>query len=72
MVKEFELDIWTDKIERFRTEFTSMNDIKFDGMEIITQQGLDKRYALFYRNFGGELKFPEQGYYQLKNVFEVN
>jgi hypothetical protein len=70
MAECFEVDLWTDKVERFRTEFSSMNDVKFDGMDVIAQQGLDKRYALFYRNFGKEqLNFPEQGYYQLKNVF---
>ena len=70
MVKSVEIDIWTDKVGRFRTEFASMNDVKFDGMDVIDTQGLDKRYSISYRNFGGELKFPEQGYYQLKNVFE--
>ena len=70
--KWFEVDIWTDKIERFRTEFSSMNDIKFDDMEIIDQQGLDKRYSITYRNFGEEIQFPEQGYYQLKNCWEGN
>ena len=68
-----ELDLWTDKVERFREEFQSFNDVKFDGMEIIASQGLDKRYALFYRLFGDStyenLKFPAEGYYQLKNVF---
>jgi len=68
--KFVELDIWTDKVERFRNEFASMNDVKFDYMEVITIQGVDKRYSLQYRNFGGELKFPEQGYYQLKNCWE--
>ena len=67
-----EIDIWTDKVERFRTEFSSMNDVKFDYMEITDRQGVDKRYSLEYRNFGGELNFPEQGYYQLKNVYEAN
>ena len=68
--EHIEIDIWTDKIERFRTEFSSMNDVKFDDSEVTDQQGVDKRYTLSYRNFGGELKFPEQGYYELKNVFE--
>jgi len=67
--KPVEIDIWTDKIERFRTEFASMNDVKFDHMEVIDQQGKDKRYSLFYRNFGGEINYPEQGYYQLKNAW---
>ncbi len=67
--EHLEIDLWTDKLERFRTEFSSMNDVKFDGSDVIEQQGVDKRYSLLYRNFGGELKFPEQGYYQLKNVF---
>ena len=69
--KNIELDIWTDNIERFRTEFASMNDVKFDYMEVIAVQGVDKRYSLEYRNFGGELNFPEQGYYQLKNCWEA-
>ena len=64
-----EIDIWTDKIDRFRTEFLSMNDVKFDDSEVTAQQGVDKRYTILYRNFGSELNFPEQGYYQLKNVF---
>ena len=67
-----EIDIWTDKVERFRTEFSSMNDVKFEYMEVTDQQGVDKRYFIEYRNFGGELNFPEQGYYQLKNVYEAN
>jgi len=69
--KIFELDLWTDKLDRFMNEFNSMNDVKFDYMEVIDRQGVDKRYSLQYRNFGGELKFPEQGYWQLKNVFEA-
>ncbi len=67
-----EIDIWTDKVERFRTEFSSMNDVSFEYMEVTNQIGLDKRYTIEYRNFGGELNFPEQGYYQLKNVYEAN
>lgn len=67
--KNVEIDIWTDKVERFRTEFTSMNDVKFENMEVTDRQGLDKRYSISYRNFGAELQFPEQGYYQLKNVW---
>lgn len=65
-----EIDLWTDNIERFRNEFNSLNDVKFDGMEVLTQQGNDKRYSLTYRNFDGKLKLPEEGYYQLKNIFE--
>ena len=65
-----ELDIWTDKIERFRSEFSAMNDVKFDGMEVLKKTGVDTRYSLQYRNFGGNLKFPEQGYYQLNNCWE--
>ena len=68
--KPVEIDLWTDDIGRFRIEFSSLNDVKFDGMEVISQQGKDKRYSLIYRNFGSELQFPEEGYYQLKNVFE--
>ncbi len=64
-----EIDIWTDKIDRFRTEFLSMNDVKFDDSEVTAQQGVDKRYTILYRNFGSELNFPKQGYYQIKNVF---
>jgi len=70
MVEFFEIDLWTDKLDRFMNEFSSTNDVKFDDLEVIAQQGVDKRYALMYRNFGGkQLNFPEQGYYQLKNVF---
>jgi hypothetical protein len=70
MAEWFEIDLWTDNIERFRSEFSFMNDVKFEAMDIISQQGNDKRYTLVYRNFGGEkLKFPEQEYYQLKNVY---
>ena len=65
-----EIDIWTHDVERFRNEFSSLNDVKFDGMEVISQQGKDKRYSLIYRNFGSEIQFPEEGYYQLKNIFE--
>ena len=70
-IESVEIDLWTDKVERFRSEFQSLNDVKFDGMDIISVQGLDKRYSLQYRNFGDELNFPEQGYYQLKNVFKM-
>jgi len=70
MVEFFEIDLWTDKLDRFRNEFASMNDVKLDDFEVIAQERLDKRYVLMYRNFGGkQLNFPEQGYYQLKNVF---
>ena len=69
--KNFELDLWTDKLDRFMTEFSALNDVKFDHMEAVDSQGLDKRYSLEYRNFGGELNFPEQGYWQLKNCFET-
>ena len=73
MVGKFiELDIWTDKVERFRYEFASMNDCTFEGSEVITIQGVDKRYSLQYRifNANGEVNYPEQGYYQLNNCFE--
>ena len=69
--KSFELDIWTDKLDRFMIEFSSMNDVKFDHVEVVDSQGLDKRYSLEYRNFGGELKFPEQGYWQFKGMYDL-
>lgn len=70
--KWVEIDIWTADIEAFFNEFEGMNEVKFDNMEVTDQQGVDKRYSLTYRNFGGELNFPEQDSYQLKNCWEGN
>ena len=41
MNKNFELDLWTDKLDRFMTEFSALNDVKFDHMEAVDSQGLD-------------------------------
>ncbi|HEC38093.1 hypothetical protein LCGC14_0761940 [marine sediment metagenome] len=73
MADKIEVDLWiqADMIERFRTEFQSYNDVKFDGMDTIKVMGVDKRVCLFYRNFGGELKLPNQGYYQLNAVYQM-
>jgi hypothetical protein len=70
--KKIEIDIWINKGRqgRFMTEFEAMNDVKFDGEELGKRQGDDIRVALFYRNFGGKLKYPEQSYYQLNAVYE--
>ena len=67
--KIIELDLWTAELDRFLNEFQSLNDVKMDEEIIIDEQGNDKRYSLSLRNFGGELKFQEQTYYQLKNIF---
>ena len=52
--KIIEIDVWcqTNMISRLRNEIQSLNDIKFDGMDIIKILGVDKRIALFYRVFG--------------------
>ena len=68
--KNVEIDIWTSDLENFTNDFEAMNDVKFDYMVVTDQSGVDSRYSLEYRNFGGELQFPEQNYYQLKNVWE--
>ena len=67
--KIIELDLWTAELDRFLNEFQSLNDVKMDEEIIIDEQGNDKRYSLSLRNFGGELKFQEQTYWQLKNIF---
>ena len=67
--KIIELDLWTAELDRFLNEFQSLNDVKMEEEMIIDEQGNDKRYSLPFRNFGGELNFPEQSYWQLKNIF---
>ena len=67
--KIIELDLWTAELDRFLNEFQALNDVKMDEEIIIDKQGDDKRYSLSLRNFGGELKFQEQTYWQLKNIF---
>ena len=67
--KIIELDLWTAELDRFLNEFQSLNDVKMDEEIIIDEQGNDKRYSLSLRNFGGVLKFQEQTYWQLKNIF---
>lgn len=71
--KTVEIDAWVqaNMISRLRTEIQSLNDVKFDGMEVVKTMGVDKRGSLFYRAFGSELKLPEQGYYQLNAVYEA-
>ncbi len=71
-VRLVEIDIWTNDLDRFEEDFSKMNDVKMDETQIINQgdeQG--KRYAIFYRNFGGKLKYPKQTYYQLNNSWET-
>ena len=66
-----EIDIWINKelLGRFRDDFVYLNDVKYDYSEITTTDKEDVRISLMYRNFGGNLKFPEQTYYQLNNAF---
>lgn len=70
--KNVELDIWINKkvLNRFMNEFDNLNDVKFECDDINTEKDGDVRVSLLYRNFGGELNYPEQTYYQLNNVFE--
>ena len=67
-----EIDLWTDKVERFRNEFSSMNDVKFEYMEVTNQIGLDKRYSLEYRNFGGELKYDSEGLVEVATTIQYD
>ena len=67
--KNVELDFWTTDLDRFEKEFDALNDVKLYGCDISTDRGEDKRYSMSFRNFGGELKFPEQTYWQFKNMW---
>ena len=66
-----EVDLWTSDLVRFQDEFEGLNDLKFYEDSLIDSQGDDERHSLVYRNFGGELQFPEQSYWQLKNCWEA-
>lgn len=71
--RSVEVEIWIEdgKLERFTTDFEGMNTVKYEGSEVIKIMGVDKRISLFYKVFGTEeLKYPEQGYYQLNAVYE--
>ena len=70
--KIVEVEIWINKalLSKFRDDFDALNDVKYDYSEVNTTDGEDVRIALMYRNFGSELNFPNQDYYQLNNVFE--
>jgi hypothetical protein len=55
----------------FGIEITEMgNNFRMMAEELGKRQGDDIRVALFYRNFGAKLKYPEQSYYQLNAVYE--
>ncbi len=69
--KTVEVEIWIDEdlVSNFCRDFEDLNEVSIEKLEVVAESGSDVRMALFYRNFGGELNFPNQDYYQLNNVF---
>ena len=67
---QIELSIWTDKIERFRTEFLNLNECRIRDCIVVKTIGFDTLYALMYEMFNDEINYPEAGYYQLKACYE--
>ncbi len=62
---EVEILIQEELISNFTRDFEDLNNIKYEGSEIINEDGDEVEIVFIYRNFGDDLQFPEQEYYQL-------
>lgn len=75
-LKSFEVDVWIEDevgLDAILDEFDDINDIKYDGSDIITVQETGKRFSLFFRLFKAkEINFPKQVNYQLNNCWELD
>ena len=62
---EVRICIQEDLINNFTIDFESLNNVKYNESEIITVCGNEIEILFLYHNFGDELQFPKQEYYQL-------